>query len=215
MTRINRALRLHAPLLTSLALGVCLALALPRLDAISRAVIGWDAACAVFLLIAAQKVMRGPEAESIRRRAQALDQGGRWVLPLSVLAAGFALGAVSLQAAGDHGRPSPAMTGLTILTLALSWSFVQALFAFHYAHEFYASDHKGGDRGGLLFPDDPAPDYWDFIHFAIVIGVAAQTADIQITSRRQRHVATLHSLTAFVFNTVVVAMAVNLAVTLL
>lgn len=210
-----RALRLHTPLLASLALGVALALALAGQDAALRAVIGWDAACALFLILAAGRATRVRDIDAIRRRAQTLDQGGRWVLPLSLLAAGFALGAVALEAAGGHGRPSPAMTGLTILTLALSWSFVQALFAFHYAHEFYAPDDEGRDRGGLLFPGDGAPDYWDFIHFAIVIGVAAQTADIQITRRAQRHVATLHSLTAFVFNTVIVAMAVNLAVSLL
>ena len=210
-----RALRLHTPLLASLILGVGVALVLTGLDPTSRAVIGWNAACAVFLLLALRKVVRATGPDSIRRRAQDLDQGGHWVLPLSILAAGFALGAVALEAAGGHGRPTPVMTGLTILTLALSWSFVQALFAFHYAHEFYAPNDKGHDRRGLLFPGDGAPDYWDFIHFAIVIGVAAQTADIQITSRAQRHVATLHSLTAFVFNTVIVAMAVNLAVSLL
>ncbi len=211
-----RALRLHTPLLASLTVGaaVALALTLTGQDAASRAVIGWDAACAVFLILAAARATRVRDIDAIRRRSQALDQGGRWILPLSILAAGFALGAVALEAAGGHGRPTPVMTGLTILTLALSWSFVQALFAFHYAHEFYAPNDKGHDRRGLLFPGETTPDYWDFIHFAIVIGVAAQTADIQITSRTQRHVATLHSLTAFVFNTVIVAMAVNLAVSL-
>lgn len=211
-----RALRLYTPLLASLSVGaaVALALTLTGQDAASRAVIGWDAACAVFLILAAARATRVRDIDAIRRRSQALDQGGRWILPLSILAAGFALGAVALEGAGGQGRPSAAMTGLTILTLALSWSFVQALFAFHYAHEFYAPNDKGHDRRGLLFPGETTPDYWDFIHFAIVIGVAAQTADIQITSRTQRHVATLHSLTAFVFNTVIVAMAVNLAVSL-
>ncbi|WP_333591509.1 DUF1345 domain-containing protein [Brevundimonas sp.] len=211
-----RALRLYTPLLASLAVGaaVALALTLTGRDAAWRAVIGWDATCAVFLILAAARATRVRDIDAIRRRSQALDQGGRWILPLSILAAGFALGAVALEGAGGQGRPSAAMTGLTILTLALSWSFVQALFAFHYAHEFYAPNDKGHDRRGLLFPGETTPDYWDFIHFAIVIGVAAQTADIQITSRTQRHVATLHSLTAFVFNTVIVAMAVNLAVSL-
>ncbi|MBN8530231.1 MAG: DUF1345 domain-containing protein [Caulobacterales bacterium] len=209
-----RALGLHAPLLGSLAVGAAFALALNGQDAALRAVIGWDATCVLFLILAAARATRVRDIDAIRRRSQALDQGGRWILPLSVLAAGFALGAVALEAASGHGRASPAMTGLTILTLALSWSFVQTLFAFHYAHEFYAANDKGHDRRGLLFPGETTPDYWDFIHFAIVIGVAAQTADIQITSRAQRHVATLHSLTAFVFNTVIVAMAVNLAVSL-
>lgn len=210
-----RTVRLHGHLFASLGVGVVVALALSRLNPALRAVLGWNAACALFLALALVRVLRAEGADDIRRRAQALDEGGRWVLPLSILAAVFALSAVALEAAGGHGKPSWPMIGLTVTTIGLSWSFVQALFAFHYAHEFYAPAPTGGDRGGLLFPGESSPDYWDFIHFAVVIGVAAQTADIQITGRPQRHVATLHSLTAFAFNTVIVAMAVNLAVNLL
>lgn len=210
-----RTLRLHGHLFTALLMGVAVAFISGAADPALRVILGWNAACALFLGLALWRVLRARDAADIRRRAQALDEGGRWVLPLSVLAAVFALGAVALEAAGGHDRTSWPMTGLTVLTLILSWTFVQTLFALHYAHEFYAPDDKGRDRGGLLFPGDTPPDYWDFIHFAIVIGVAAQTADIQITSRAQRRVATLHSLTAFVFNTVIVAMAVNLAVNLL
>jgi len=48
-----------------------------------------------------------------------------------------------------------------------------------------------------------------------VIGVASQTADIQISEQRIRRLSTVHSVTAFVFNTVLVALAVNLAVSLI
>ena len=99
--------------------------------------------------------------------------------------------------------------------MALSWTFVHLIFAFHYAHAFYAPAAKGGDRGGLLFPGGEAPDYWDFLHFSLIIGVAQQTADIQITDRTLRRTTTVHSLTAFLFNTVIVALTVNLAVGLL
>ena len=49
----------------------------------------------------------------------------------------------------------------------------------------------------------------------MIIGVASQTADIQISSRKLRRIATVHSLIAFVFNTVILALAVNMAVSLL
>nr|QQZ52090.1 DUF1345 domain-containing protein [Phenylobacterium glaciei] len=45
-----------------------------------------------------------------------------------------------------------------------------------------ASGGQGG--GGLLFPGGEDPDYWDFLHFSTVIGVASQTADIAFTSSR-------------------------------
>lgn len=103
---------------------------------------------------------------------------------------------------------------LALATVTLSWLFVHLNFALHYAHRFYAPDDKGV-QGGLIFPGETEPDYWDFLHFAIIIGVASQTADIQIADRRLRRISTAHSLISFVFNTVVVALAVNLAVTLL
>ena len=73
----------------------------------------------------------------------------------------------------------------------------------------------GRDRGGLLFPGEDEPDYGDFIHFSLIIGVANQTADVQIADRRLRRIATLHSLTAFAFNTVILALGVNFAVSLI
>ena len=93
--------------------------------------------------------------------------------------------------------------------------FVHVLFGLHYAHRFYAPDETKCDRGGLLFPGETQPDYWDFLHFSLIIGVASQTADVQIADRRLRRLATVHSVTAFVFNTVLVALAVNLAVNLI
>ncbi|WP_392354599.1 DUF1345 domain-containing protein [Brevundimonas sp. LF-1] len=101
-------------------------------------------------------------------------------------------------------------------TIALSWLFVQTIFALHYAHEFYAPAGTGqGDRQGLMFPGEDDADYWDFLHFALIIGVANQTADVQISSQRLRRIATVHSILAWLFNTVILALAVNLAVNLL
>ena len=104
---------------------------------------------------------------------------------------------------------------LAFATVAGSWLFVQVMFALHYAHEFFAEDEEEqSHRAGLLFPGDEPPDYWDFLHFSIIIGVASQTADIQITSKTLRRLGTAHSLTAFGFNTVVLALTINLLASL-
>jgi uncharacterized membrane protein len=42
-----------------------------------------------------------------------------------------------------------------------------------------------------------------------------QVSDVQITSRKFRRLATVHGLLGFVFNTVIVALTVNLAANLL
>ena len=107
--------------------------------------------------------------------------------------------------------------GLIAVTVALSWFMVQLIFALHYAHEYYAPDGDlSGEAiaGGLEFPGDEPPDYWDFIHFAMVIGAAAQTADIAFTVKAMRRVGTLHCVFAFAFNTVIVALTINLLASL-
>jgi uncharacterized membrane protein len=42
-----------------------------------------------------------------------------------------------------------------------------------------------------------------------------QVSDIQITSRKLRRLATVHGLIAFLFNTIIVALTVNIAASLL
>jgi uncharacterized membrane protein len=44
----------------------------------------------------------------------------------------------------------------------------------------------------------------------VIIGVASQTADISFDSKRLRRIGTVHSLLAFAFNTIVVALTINL-----
>lgn len=178
---------------------------------LSRVALGWDVGVALFLIESAVKVTRTRSADAIRRRASALDEAGPAILPLALIAAVASVGVVVGEAARGGGGPAI----LALVTVVLSWLFVHVIFAFHYAHVFYSAGDKG-DRGGLLFPgDDPEPDYWDFLHFSLIIGVASQTADVQITDRGMRRTSTVQSLTAFVFNTVVVALSVNMAFGLL
>jgi hypothetical protein len=122
-----------------------------------------------------------------------------------------------LNAKGQGVGEEAIRVGLSAGTIALSWAFVQFVFALHYAHAYYgeADEPEATHRCGLDFPGDEAPDYWDFLHFALIIGVASQTADIQISDKRMRRLSTIHSVTAFLFNTVIVALTVNLAVGLM
>jgi uncharacterized membrane protein len=165
---------------------------------------------ALFLIESAVKVVRTGSTDGIRARAAALDEAGRAVLPLALVAAMARVAVVIGEAIGGAGGGA----ALALTTVALSWLFVHVIFAFHYAHAWYAPA-AGRDAGGLIFPGGDEPDYWDFLHFSMIIGVAAQTADVQIASKALRRISTVHSVTAFVFNTVIVALSVNLAVGLL
>lgn len=204
-------LRLHWSVAALLALTAS-ALAWPVADDwMTRLALGWNVGVAVFLIDSAIRALRARSTEDLRTRAAALDAAGPAVLPLALLAGAASVAVVVAEAV----RGSGGLAVLALVTVGLSWLFVHVIFAFHYAHAFYLRGEDGKDAGGLLFPGEDEPDYWDFLHFSLIIGVASQTADIQIADRGLRRLSTVHSVTAFVFNTVVVALAVNMAVGLL
>ena len=217
--------RLHWPLLLAIAIAASSLVWPVGGGWLSRLALGWDVGVGLFLVECVFKLLRARSADDIRKRAATLDEAGGAVLPLALFAALTSIAVVvgeAVQVAGDKDQAGGAAV-LGLATVALSWTFVHAIFAFHYAHDFYApavaggsrTRGKTGDRGGLIFPGGEDPNYWDFVHFSLIIGVAQQTADIQISDRTLRRTATVHSVTAFLFNTVIVALTVNMAVSLL
>ncbi|MBD7942055.1 DUF1345 domain-containing protein [Brevundimonas guildfordensis] len=216
MKPVAHLFRLHLALWLGMAvMAVASALAPAAWGWPTRLAVAWDAGVAAFLLLTFLRLSRTRSVAMIRARSAELDQAGGAVLPLSLLAAGASVFVIVFMAASG-GKPTAAAAALTVATIALSWLFVQTIFTLHYAHEFYAPAEAGdGDRQGLMFPGEEDADYWDFLHFALIIGVANQTADVQISSQRLRRIATVHSIVAWLFNTVILALAVNLAVSLL
>lgn len=212
---VTRSLVLHAPIVAAILLTLITTLFAPVSgDWLNRIAIGWDVGAASFILATLFRMARAQDANAIRRRAAALDQAGRLILPLSLTAAVASVVVVIGEAV--RGPASPVVGGvLSLVTVGISWTFIHLLFAVHYAHDFYRAGDGGKDHGGLIFPGETEPDYWDFLHFSLIIGVASQTADIQISDRKMRRVASVHSLTAFTFNTVILALTVNLMVGLL
>jgi len=89
-------------------------------------------------------------------------------------------------------------------------------FAFRYAHEYYQVDPGGtGIAGGLDFPGEKRPDYLDFMYFSLVLGMTFQVSDVGITARKLRRLATVQGLLSFLFNTIILALSVNIAAGLL
>ena len=219
-------LRLHWPLVALMLIAASSVVWPVPGGWLARLALGWDVGVALFLVESAVKLARGKSTDQIRRHAAALDEAGPAVLPLALVAAIASVAVVvgeAIQAAGGGSGQAGGAAVLALVTVALSWTFTHVIFAFHYAHAFYAPSIASGakgktqsrDVGGLVFPGGEEPDYWDFLHFSLIIGVAQQTADIQIADRSLRRTSTVHSVTAFLFNTVVVALAVNMAVSLL
>jgi uncharacterized membrane protein len=209
-----RAVVRHTPLMLGLVVGLVtaavLALADTDVSGLNQALIAWDAAAFVYLITVLVQT-QGINAQTIIDHAADVDDGRYFVLFVSLAAVIASLTAivVELQSAAA-GADRGLHVGFVFLTVAISWLFVHTSFAKHYAHEYFGPADEGGIRKGLIFPGDEPPDFGDFFHFALVIGVAAQTADIQIAAKPIRRVVTLHGVLAFVFNTVVLALTLSL-----
>lgn len=182
-------------------------------------VISWDAGC-LWFVAATITMMMGGTGKQIQARAAEQDEGQHFILGLVLVAATVSLGviAVELSLAKDaHGLEKTLRVAAAFGTVAISWFIVQLIFALHYAHEYYSPDE--GDAGkvarGLSFPNDECPDYWDFLYFSLIIGVASQTADVSFTEKPMRRTGAVHGIIAFVFNTVVLALTINLLAGLL
>jgi uncharacterized membrane protein len=192
-----------------------------------RITVAWDCGLIGFLTLT-MMMAGGATPTEMRWRAQFQDTGKWAILGLTTaaaLAALLSIGFVLPDAKHETdllGKASVALAGLTIL---LSWVFAQTMFAVHYAHEFYG-DRRGpravkGDKatpshaGGLAFPEEPTPDYWDFLYFSFVVGMTCQVSDVQVTSRSMRRLTLAHGLVAFLFNTVILALSINIAAGLL
>lgn len=207
-------------LVGSFLLGVLICLALPAwLDLSSRVLIGWNVAIALYLTLIGIMMVHATH-ESMRQRARQLDEGRHVVLLLAVAAALGSLVAIVFELY-NLKKASPDIValhiGLALSTIISAWSFVHVIFTEHYAHGFYRDlDYAGSladdDKGkGLRFPGQPRPDYLDFLYFSFTIGVANQTADTDVVSRSMRVLVLIHSVISYFFNTIILALAINIA----
>jgi uncharacterized membrane protein len=154
--------------------------------------------------------------ESMRRRAQQLDEGRNAVLLLSVVAALGSLVAIVFELYNLKREPPDIVAlhiGLALSTIISAWSFVHVIFTEHYAHGYYRDFDKAeeGKGKGLRFPGQPHPDYLDFLYFSFTIGVANQTADTDVVSRGMRVLVLIHSVISYFFNTIILALTINIA----
>ena len=196
-------------------LGVVTSFALPdalEMYSITKVIIGWNVGACIFLLLTA-RMMFWSSHEMMKTRALQQDVGRGLILTFVVIAALMCIGAIVAELAvvkDLKGTLRYTHIFLAALTIASSWAFTQVMFALHYAHDYYATQVRGG-HGGLDFPGDQPPDYGDFLYFACIIGTSGQTADIALSSRAMRRTGLVHSVLAFFFNTTLVALTINIA----
>lgn len=215
-----RVVRSRPWLVAAAAFAVLLCLGLTQLVhlRLSQAIlIAWNMSATLYLLMAA-RIMFAGDAEAVRERAAAQDVGRQAILILTGLAVLVCIIAIATElseATRLHGQPRLVALVLAGATLLTTWLFVHTIFALHYAHGYYLAMQRDSEQP-LIFPDKAGtPDYLDFAYFAFIIGAASQTADVAIASKGMRRLALGHCVFAFAFNTTILAVAINLAASLI
>lgn len=213
--QLSRQWRVRSRLILSILVAVIVAILLPSWFSLSTRILCiWNSGMIVFLL-ATWKLMIQARPKTMRRNAQSQDEGRLAILSLITAAACASILAIAFilrEAKGQDINVVISHVILAVITIIGSWLLVHTIFAMHYAHEYY-QDHQtqcDAKAGGLDFPNDIEPDYWDFLYFSFVIGMTSQVSDVQITSRSLRRLSLFHSILSFFFNTAIVAMSINI-----
>lgn len=206
-------------LFIALVIGLAAAVLAPAsIQKETHGLLAWDIGVTAYLLLIAHLFF----SERLSRMAHdaAEQQEGEWTIFALTLAGTVASFVAIFSAFAGASSLPPAdkalRVGLVAYTLLVSWLMTHTTFSLRYAHEYYSK--SGGARdvdGGLDFPGDKKPDYLDFFYFALVLGMTFQVSDVQITSRKFRRLATVHGMMGFLYNTVILALTVNIAASLL
>ncbi|MEO8652917.1 MAG: DUF1345 domain-containing protein [Ramlibacter sp.] len=213
-----RHIRTRPRLFVAAAAAVATSLLLPTGLAphlVTRLLVGWNVGTCLYVILAAMMMVSSTH-HHILRRAQLQDDGERVIVLLAAITGVASLAAIGgeLVVVKDmHGLVKAAHISLAGVTVLSSWAFIQVMFAIHYAHEYYAAVGRG-EPGGLAFPQDDQPNYGDFFHFAAIIGTSGQTADVAFVSKSMRRIGTVHCILAYLFNTTVLALVINIGASL-
>ena len=102
---------------------------------------------------------------------------------------------------------------LTVLALVLavaSWLDVIPSFALHYARLDH--EHDGTPGAAFVVPGGSRRTFEDYVYLGLGFQTTFGTTDVDLVTPTVRQAAAGHTLIAFLFNTVILATVVSLAV---
>ena len=206
------ALRRRVRLIAGLAAMAVAFVAIPgEMRTPTRALIAWNVGAWLFLGLIAMMAARG-SSESVRANAAEEDENQWALLAIAIVVATAALAAIVFELGpvkDMSGLRKGEHIALVAATILSAWTFTHVMFALHYAGEYYAPG-EDGVRAGLRFPEEDSPGWGEFFYQAFVIGCACATADVNATSRSMRRACLAHGVVAFFFNTIILALTINI-----
>ncbi len=213
-----KSLRRYASFYFAAACGlVALALALVTLPELAVQIAA-NAFFVVYLVLEFVKFLN-LTPEFLKKHAASTDEPTWVIVAVTFGAVMVAVGSLFLLI-NKGGKPNAVELVMSLTSVALGWASIHTMTAVHYAHLYWRPERgaagapAGQTHRGLDFPGDDEPGGYDFLYYALVIGMTAQTADVNITKTAMRKLTTMHAVVSFFFNTVLVAAAVNVAVSL-
>ncbi|MHA6297985.1 DUF1345 domain-containing protein [Devosia sp. CAU 1758] len=212
---VDRAMPRHAPFYAGLVLGgVTLAISLWLVPAFAIS-LGSNALFVGFLTLAFLK-MPHLTSDYLREHAREEDTpvGGIFLVVFIVVITSV----VSLFLALNSGeKPDTWEVAVSMASVLLGWFTVQAMAALHYAYEYYQEPDSTDDsdvEGGLGFRGDSDPDGFDFVYFSYTVGTSVATSDTTAESHTMRRMVTVHLVFSHLYNTIILAAAVNVLLSL-
>ncbi len=208
-------------LLVALGAGLAvLALLPPGMTLASRVTLGWDVTALVTLVVVFRLFWQN-DIEKLKVSAKRYDPTlvGHGLFILAGVAASIVTAVWTLKVGSrQEGLLEVLHLALAGGTVFLTWFTVQAIFALHYAHLYYGEgegEEGQGAKGGFAFPRDPGDEtplgYSDFLYFAVCAGMTFEASDVQVTQKRMRIWVTCHTVIAFLYNSVILALLVDIA----
>lgn len=217
----NTFLARHLQFVVATVSGIAVAVAAGEVGPRFAFPAGADVAFAVYCALVLREMPR-LTAAYLSKRARAADLPVLLIFIVTAAVVGAAL--LSLfQIINSKDSPRPLELALALLSIPLGWFTIHAMTALHYAHVYWIDDAEtdSGSKskevkpvGGLEFAGKERPEGWDFLYFSTTVGMTSQTSDTEVSTTQMRRIVLLHSVVSFFFNTVIVAAAVNLAVSL-
>jgi len=209
-------------LLSSLLLGLAVGFLLPAaMRPVVRALVGYDAGVWTYL-VGNGILMARADHQRMRHIALLHAENAFAVMVIACCAVAASLAAITMELSQVKATGGPAAVAwphvlFAVFTIVGSWLLLPMLFALTYASRYYEDLDGPGD--GLSFPNavkhDEPPDYTDFLYFSITLAATSQTSDVAITRRSMRQWVTAQAILSFAFNTMLLALAVNIAAGLL
>lgn len=184
-----------------------------NVDLLSHLLLGWDT-FSICMIVMSWITFFKTNSKQIREQSKIQDSSRSIIFIIVLISTLASFLAVLLlivtKKEGDSGASW--RLPIAIAGMLFSWFLIHTIFALRYAHIFYG-DHKtkpNTHAGGLEFPGGANPEYLDFAYFSFVLGMTFQVSDVQITSKRLRSLAMFHGLISFGFNTIMIALTINL-----